>query len=262
MLRFFFILFFILLTSFNKVEPLKAILIVGQQEDGTIDAIKEMDDISKFLESKGVICYKFYDDKAIWNNIIKISSDCNFLLYMGHGTTLGKNNSYGGFCIHERVSSQMISQQLKLKPNSLILMQSVCGASGTSASDKKDIGIIEAKKRVLSFSEPFFDCGALGYYSSNYKQSSKKFLQEFFEGKSLEEIYNKSASLFTQIEFDSPHIKTNMRYSIASRKPKEKEWTIYIWENGVKRAEKIPSSKTYEIAYVGIPSFTINDMKK
>jgi hypothetical protein len=247
-------------TAFFK--SLKAILVVGSQEDGTASAIESMNEIADFLISKGVIVYRFYGDTAQWDKIKTVASNANFFIYSGHGARLGGEGKAGGLCLTEMISSKQIIDELKLHKNAMVVFKSVCNGAGSSADDDGDITINEAVKRVTDYSRPFFDIGASCYYANNLGGGCLKYLNNFFSGKSVKICYEESTETWAEIEWSKVYqYNVNMQISIAST-----NWgvtatrTTYI--NGVKTVEEVPASKEYSIAYVANPDFTIYDMIK
>ncbi len=240
---------------------LKAILVVGHQEDGTENAIERMNKIAELFVEKGVTVYKFYDDEAIWNEIIKVSNDCSFFIYSGHGSTMGENGNVGGIFINSLISTNELIEQLRLKKNSLVIFKSVCYGAGSSAGDDIDIGISEAKKRVTDYASPFFKIGASAYYANNFTDGVYNFLKDFLTGVSLKQAYLNSTKTWTDVEFEETFpIDIKKFYSIAST-PGGGISTRTSYTNGVKTVEQIENPKSYEIAYVGNPEFSIKDMK-
>ncbi|MBK7129412.1 MAG: hypothetical protein IPM74_07135 [Crocinitomicaceae bacterium] len=257
---------FVLQFSFAQATDysnLQAILIVGHQEDGTQSAIEDMDEIASVFEEHKIGVHKFYDNEAVWSEIIKVSPECNFLVYSGHGSTLGIDGKTGGICVEPNsVSTATILKELRLKENSLVLFKSVCRGAGSSASDNDDIGIKVAKERVTGYAYPFFEIGAVGYYANNFGSGVYNFLKDFLAGKTLKEAYVNSTSPWTTIEFEEPFPKDSTKsYSIAST-PGGGTSTRTTYTNGVKKVEKVPTPKEYEIAYVGNTTFSIKDMPK
>jgi hypothetical protein len=239
-------------------SQLGAILVVGYQEDGTESACIRMDEVYDFLTSKGVKCWKFYSDEARWSEIVKVSPEANFFFYMGHGTHLGDSSGYGGLCIRGYISSEQIRKELKLRKKSVIVMQSVCGASGSSASDNFDIGLDEARKRVLSYSRPFFDIGAKVYYSDNFSNGALSFTKNFFDGKSPGYIWNKKVNFLLTKELEQCFLKYTLL--LSSIKPHKATVTRYVTTNGKTKIETLTSFKTWSIAFFGDEGFTLNRM--
>ena len=245
----------------NNPEKLRALLIVGKQEDGTKKAIDRMDILAQLFEKNGVQVFKFYDDKAVWEDIIKVSKDCSFLVYAGHGSIMGKDGNAGGIYITRMISTKELLSTLKLKENALVLFKSVCRGAGSSAGDNGDIGIEEAKKRVTHYAYPFFEIGAAAYYASNYVTGIDDFLEDFFAGKTLKQAFINSAN-WVDIEFETSFSGYSEKmFSIASSKG-EGTITKTRYLNGEKIISHVKAYKKYNIAFVGPADFTINKMQK
>ncbi len=259
------ILFFVFLT-FSSIKAqqnnhLQAILIVGHQEDGTQNAMEKMNEIANTFIANGVQVHKYYDKQANWNEITNTAKNCNFFVYSGHGSTMGVNGNVGGLCINSMVSTSELLQNLKLKPNSLILFQSVCNGAGSSASDDNDIGINEAKIRVTNYAYPFFDIGASGYFASNFQSGVNDFLKDFFTGKSINSAFHDANKIWSKIEFEGtfPNYQGKFLGIASSDGGGTVTRTSYV--NGVKKVETFISPKDYPVAAAGNPNFTINQMK-
>ncbi|MBL7942745.1 MAG: hypothetical protein JNM00_08270 [Flavobacteriales bacterium] len=256
---------FIVITNLScfaaSAESLQAVLIVGRQEDGTAAAIEQMDRIAQVFEKNGVIVKRFYDKDAEWSKIVKAAPMASFLVYSGHGSTLGEGGSAGGLCINEYVTAEMIASGLRLKPNALVLFQSVCMGAGSSAGDDGDVGLLVARERVAAYAKPFLGCGASAYYANNFTNGVKEFLESFFEHKTLAECFRISAQTWTTVEpgVVYKHDRTkNLRIAYS-------DWNGTItrtsWVNGVKSVEEIPGHKQYDIACVGADSFSLSTLK-
>ena len=246
----------------GQVSPkgLKAILIVGHQEDGTGRAMKDMDRIADIFLENGVSVDKFYDDKANWDKIIETAKECSFFVYSGHGSNMGEDGNAGGICINSRVSSSELMNKLRLKENALVIFKSVCNGAGSSAGDDNDIGITEAKKRVTYYAYPFFKIGASAYYANNFGDGVYNFLIDFLSGVTLEQSYLNSTKTWTNVEFDDVFSRdTTKSISIASC-PGGGTATRTTYINGVKKVEQVEHPKAYDIAYVGKTVFSILNM--
>lgn len=246
----------------NSPTVLKALLVVGHQEDQTPSAIQSMNKIADLLKSHGIVVYKYYDKEADWSKIISVSPECSFFIYSGHGSTLGPNGNVGGLCVKTMVSTKELVSQLKLKKNALVLFQSVCYGAGSTAGDDEDIGIEEAKKRVTNYASPFFEVGAAAYYANNFENGVFNFLKNFLDGTQLKTAYLRSAEDWTKIEFDEQFpADVKKIFSIAAT-PGGGTATRTTYINGVKKVEQVKSPKSYEIACIGDPEFSLQLMKQ
>tara|TARA_B110000879_G_scaffold2706_1_gene3694 strand:+ start:45 stop:824 length:780 start_codon:yes stop_codon:yes gene_type:complete len=248
-----------LLVSFSSFgQQLKAILMLGDEDliSNKQDDIEYMEEIRIFLQKNNVLVKTFYNNFR-WQDVVKEAEDTSVFIYQGHGIDW-KEKGYGGFDLKKKVSSEDISRDLKLKSNSIILFQSVCGGAGSSAGDNLDIGLKEAKNRIVSYSAPFFKTGAEAYFSINTVGGVMDFLQEFFLNKSIRQIFNNSIGAFYDKEIEE-EFAMDKYIGIASR-----DWggtvTRTSWINGKKTTEEVPSVKSYSIAYVSNPNYSIHNL--
>tara|TARA_B110000196_G_scaffold45625_1_gene35986 strand:+ start:141 stop:926 length:786 start_codon:yes stop_codon:yes gene_type:complete len=261
MRRLLFIILFIPIISYSQADQLRAVIIVGDQQDGTINAIEDMENIHTFFKSKNVIVKTFYHPKTSWKDIVRASKDASFFVYSGHGMSW-PDGKYGGLDLNEAISSEAIVNDLKLKSNAIVIFKSVCGGAGSSASDDGDIGIKKAIERVSDYSRPFLNIGASAYYANNFGEGCLSFLNDFFEGKTMKECFDNSIGWSAKLEVDQ-----NYRYDRSkSIGVASCDWggtvtkTSYI--NGVKSVREVPATKDYDIAYVANSRYNISTLKK
>jgi hypothetical protein len=245
----------------KKSSPLEAVLIVGNTEKGTASSIKDMNALALIFENRGIKVTKFYDRNTNWEAIKNAAKTASFFVYSGHGSTMGINGKTGGLCLNQMISTKQILEELQLKKNAVVLFKSVCGGAGSSADDSKDVGIDEATTRVTDYAQPFFTIGAACYYADNYEDGIHQFLTHFLDGMTIKECYNTNTQNdYVCREISKPFIPdTNKQIAIASNQ-QEGMTTQYIFKNGKTTYKKIPSFKNYDIAFVGNPDFTIEEL--
>lgn len=236
-------------------ENLKAVLIVGPQEESTAQSIAGMNKIASLLKSKGVEVHCFYDKNTDWEKIKKAANDASILVYDGHG------NENGRFFLDKDISKEAIARDLKLKKNALVLFQSVCYGAGSSAGDDTDIGIVEAEKRVLNYAKTFVNNGVGCYFAINSNSGVHDFLEDFFEGKTLKQCFSKSTEHFFKVEkLAKLPAYDNMMLGIASMNAGGTT-TRTTYTNGVKKVEQLPSVKSYLIAFVSSEDYDIDKLR-
>ena len=249
----------------DSLSKIKAILVVGGPvEESQQEYINEMKSVALYLKSIGVQVKEFYNPNAKWNDIVHASVGSNIFLYAGHGTDLGGEGKAGGLCLSDGdISSDTILKRLKLHKNALILFHGVCNSAGSSAADKADIGVHEAIQRISDYAHPFILLGAEGYYANNYSGSLKLFLKDFFNKKSIKQIYKKATSLEVKIDTIQKYMYNPIfEISVAGSTPPG-SFTRITSTNGKKKVEKnLKHFKEYDIAFVGIPNFSVLDFFK
>ena len=237
-------------------NPPKAILILGPQQDGTSEAISEMNSIADFLKSKGVEVLSFYDKNSDWEKIKKAAEGASILIYAGHGS------EKCGLHLTKSVSNEEIVSGLKLKKNAMVLFQSVCYGAGSTAGDNVDIGLKEAEKRVTNYARAFIENGAGCYYAINSDDGVLEFLTDFYKGKSVQEWFVKSTAIFFKIEKNQKSsLGDNLNFAGASM-DMGGTTTRTTYVNGVKKVEKVPVVKGYDIAYISSPDFNLKTLLK
>ncbi len=237
-------------------EKLKAVLIVGPQEDATRESISGMNSIADFLKSKGVEVLCFYDQNSDWEKIKKAAEGASIFIYDGHGS------EKCGFTLSESVSNEEIISGLKLKKGAMVLFQSVCYGAGSTAGDNVDIGLKEAEKRITNYAKSFIVKGAACYFAVNTNNGVLNFLTDFYKGKSVQECFETSTANFFKIEKNQKSsLGDNLNIAVASfDMGGTATRTTYI--NGVKKVEKVPSVKAYNVAYISSPDFNLKTLMK
>lgn len=245
----------------NFQVQLEAVLVVGNTEESTKTAIREMDSLALIFTYNKVKVSKFYDKNTNWEAIKAASKTASFFVYAGHGSNLGINGATGGLCLKEFIYTKQILEEFQLKKNALVLFKSVCGGAGSSASDLKDIGIKEAVQRVTDYAQPFFSVGASCYYADNYEGGVDLFVSEFLKGNCIADCYKSTIGYgFVNPEYCKPFSLDTKKQIYVSSSKGQGIVTVTRCENGKKRVSKIPAFKEYDIALVGNPNFSIKDL--
>lgn len=237
---------------------LRAVLVVGPQEDGTESAIEKMDKIATLLEKSGIDVAKFYHRNTNWGSITDATRGADLFIYSGHGSNQGFGGNVGGLCVTSIIDANRISRELNLHRNALVLFQSVCNGAGSSAGDNGDIGLAVAMKRVSEYARPFFMAGAGCYYANNMTDGCLHFLTGFLAGKSVKTCFEETVKTWAKIETVQPYMYDSLKQIGMASICWNGSVTRIIYENGVKRTETVPSAKNYDIAFVAEPGYSID----
>jgi hypothetical protein len=220
-------------------KKLEAVCIVGSRVSQSYEDRTE--EIAEFLESKNVKVHRFYDGDNNWNKIKKAAENCSFFIYSGHGTVLGLDGGFGGLVVEDFISAQQIVDELKFKKEAIVIYQSACGGAGSSAGDQGDIGLETAEERVVETATPFLLAGAKAYHGNNYFGGALEFLENIFQGNTVNESFINTAEMWNTIEkntrLKNPRLPSIYNVGISSDKSEE-----------------------YNVAYVGIPTFKLTEL--
>lgn len=245
--------------SVDTLRMIKAVIVVGNDGD---DFIKEEKAVANFLKELGVSVVELYTPNCKWADVKMASENANIFIYAGHGITYGEEKQGTLYLNEGIIEGPSLVEGLKLHKNALVLFNHACSSAGSSAADDKDIGINEATKRVEDYAKPFVKLGAACYYANNYNDYIIPLLTNFFNGEKIKDIYNKNANTWTKVENRKTY-GFNKKYELAvASKPGEGTFTRTSYVNGKKKTETLKSFKSYDVAYVGIPTFTVYDMFK
>ena len=246
--------------SINKFKMIKAVIIVGN--DAT-QFIYEQRQVASYLKNLGIAVVELYTPNCKWEDVKKASNGAHILIYAGHGITIGKEKEkQGTLYLNEGIiEGEQLVNGLKLNKNALVLFNHACSSAGSSGFDDYDIGIEEATRRVEDYAKPFIKLNAGCYYANNYCNYLIPMLTKFFSGVTIKDIYNNDASTWTKIE-NRKIYSFNKKYevAVASQICGYVSQTTTI--NGFSITELVNRGKSYDIAYVGIPEFTVNDFFK
>jgi hypothetical protein len=233
-------------TKNTPSKTLEAVCIVGSDVGESYETRTE--EISAYLESQHVKVHRFYDGNNNWEKIKKAAGNCTFFIYSGHGTNLGLDGGYGGIVINEFISAERILNELKFNNQPIVIYQSACGSAGSSSHDVGDIGIKEAYRRVVGTATPFLLIGAKGFYANNYIGGALDFINHIMDGKSLDEAFLATTEMWNNIEkkekITDKRLSSIFQIGISSDKE-------HLYSSSKR--------KGYNIAYVGIPTFKINE---
>ncbi|MFZ8837269.1 MAG: hypothetical protein ACO3MV_09265 [Flavobacteriales bacterium] len=251
-------LFFCLLLGTCILSAQRALII--NAHDGSLEGAK-VHSIIDLLDNAGYEVTWLGNGNATWDLVKKHAQGVNILIYAGHGSTLGYNGT-GGLCLDNGNSTDIrssfeVEENIQLAPNALVLFKSVCGGAGSSADDDGDIGIKEAVNRVNSYSQPFFNMGAAGYYADNWDGGLERFLRLLFQGYTIDEAYRESASTWNDLDYTGwSTYDSNVMIGVSSNyRPGTFKRTST--RNGVTTVETLSNFKKYSVAYAGKKDFKI-----
>ena len=244
----------------TTTTPKEAVCIIGSHSIYAESSLQQMENIATLLESKNYKVHRFYDPNNEWEAIKKAALNASLFIYRGHGTTMGIDGGFGGIVVDQFVSGKEISTDLTFNLSPLVIFVSACGGAGSSAGDEQDIGVEEAKTRVLGSALPFLLAGAQGYYANNYEDGAYEFLEQWTDQITLEACYMNSiyewCTVRTNESVQDERIPNSFNIAISSS-PDNSVHTLSTTTNGKTTTKKINRKFAYSIAYLGNPQLTI-----
>ena len=262
--NFFFLLFSACFFTLTAQRP-KAIII--NSFDGSITETS-MTQLKDLFHENGYSVVILDGDDAEWENVKRHSQNASIFIYSGHGSNRGYND-IGGLCLptpkntwqSKVISSYDFEKEITLAPGAIVFFKSVCNGAGSSAEDRKDIGVNEAVRRVSAYSLPFLHMGASAYFASNSNNTAWVF-KNLFRGETLEGTFTKLLG-YKELERIGPHaLDSESSVGIASSYSPGSittyTSTITNPDGSVEvKQEVLESLRRYDWAFAGDPSFTL-----
>lgn len=239
--------------SQDSLNLLKVVFVIGKLE--TEDIPDNILELAKYLKSKGVNVTAYAAPTA-WKTIVEGAENAHIFLYAGHG------NGDGLYLEEGQISSKIITRDLKLHENAIVLFNHVCYGAGSSASDKSQLSDEEATRRVEEYAKTFIELGAGGYYANNTTNCMYAFFDSFFSKNPIKHIVmNHRLSDYNVVVTNSPYKYYSTHEILVTRNDfREGYTTVTTYRNGVKSVTKRKSFPSHGQAFVGNPELTILDL--
>jgi len=148
----------------------------------------------------------------------------------------------GGFALKDGIiSPDVLRAELHLAPNAIVMLYG-CFTAGTSSNDTIPLTSSEAQRRVLSYSQPFIENGAGGYFANWFDTAFQMYVRYLFQGQTLGEAYK------TFFDFNADTVEL---YSHPS------DSRLSLW---LDKDEWYDPKPQFNNAFVGLSSATLIDL--
>ncbi|EMJ96493.1 ankyrin repeat protein [Leptospira alstonii serovar Pingchang str. 80-412] len=194
---------------------IRAVLLVGDVDgdngQGTLGYIKNMQDLAKILRTRNIQVTEYYSPNNSWEQIKGSIQGANLVLYAGHGigsnlTQTPYHQKYvGGFALKGKfVSNEDVENTLKPAPGAIVLFLGACFTAGNMAYDMGVIDAEETKHRISMYSAPFLKAGFQGYYATWAPWTAQSIIAELFTDKTFGSVYDTQTNLSEVTKIDHP----------------------------------------------------------
>lgn len=213
-----------LLAQPTRVEAAaqKVVIIVGPTGSKTAEYIDSANRYAAIANSYGATVVKLYSPNATWSRVKSNAVGANLLIYLGHGngwpspytydpnyTTkdgLGLNASAGNGHYNTKYYGEPYVATLDLAPNSVVILNRLCYASGNSEWGAGNPSLGTAMKRVDNYGAGFLRSPARAVFAEGITRADYIIRNLFTTNRSMSRIF-----------WDSPDNNTGVRnYSFDS----------------------------------------------
>ena len=164
----------------------KVVIVVGPAGSNTADYIYNAKKLASQARSYGATVYEIYAPHATWARVKSLSQGANVFIYLGHGNgypspygafnTYSKDglglDAYDGSWSHKYYGEYYISHYLNFAPNSVVILNRLCYASGDSEWGAANPTKSTAIKRVDNYGAGFLRTGARAVFAEGINSSS------------------------------------------------------------------------------------------
>ncbi len=165
----------------------KVVIVVGPVGTSTANYIYNAKKLASQARSYGATVYEIYAPHATWARVKSLSQGANVFIYLGHGN--GSPSPYGAFSkysedglgldttdgsySHTYYGEYYVDRYLNFAPDSVVILNRLCYASGNSEWGSANPTKATAIKRVDNYGAGFLRTGARavfaeGIYSASY----------------------------------------------------------------------------------------------
>jgi hypothetical protein len=183
----------------------KVVIVVGPVEGNTAKYISHAQSYAALARSYGASVTEVYSPRATWTKVQAAAVGANIFIYLGHGNGypspygafsnlrkngMGLNSSYGNGNSNVKYWGQYYMRTgLHLAPNSVVLLNHLCYASGNSEPGRADPTKAVAKARADGYGTGFLRSGAKAVFANGNGGLSSIISDLFLTDKTMSQIF-------------------------------------------------------------------------
>jgi hypothetical protein len=181
----------------------KVVIVVGPVESSTANYISNAKALAAQARYYGATVYEIYSPHATWARVKSLAQGANLFIYLGHGNGwpspyapfnaytkdgLGLN-SCDGCTTHTYYGEYYVRTYLHFAPNSVVILNRLCYASGNSEWGSGYPTKSVAIQRVDNFGAGFLRTGAQNVFAEGINSTSYILYGLFRTTKTMKEIF-------------------------------------------------------------------------
>jgi hypothetical protein len=206
----------------------KVVIVVGPAGSSTSKYISTARSLAAQARSYGATVYEVYSPHATWSRVRSVSQGANVFIYLGHGN--GYPSPYGAFSKytkdgmglnttdgstrHTYYGEYYVDRYLNFAPNSVVILNHLCYASGNNEWGAGYPTKSTAIKRIDNYGAGFLRTGARAVFANGITSASYVLSGLFRTNRSIKQIF-----------WSDPSAKTSYAFTFASQRNPGK-WAI------------------------------------
>jgi hypothetical protein len=193
----------------------KVVIVVGPVGSSTSNYIYNAKKLAAQARSYGATVYEIYSPHATWARVKKYAQGANVFIYLGHGN--GYPSPYGlfnrytkdglglnatdGSSTNKYYGEFYVDHYLNFAPNSVVILNRLCYASGNSEWGSANPTKATAIKRVDNFGAGFLRTGARAVFAEGTASASYILYGLFKTSRTIKQIFWSDPSRSTHYDF-------------------------------------------------------------
>ena len=193
----------------------KVVIVVGPVGSNTSNYIYNAKKLASQARSYGATVYEIYSPHATWARVKKYAQGANVFIYLGHGN--GYPSPYGAFnrytkdglglnatdgsSTNKYYGEFYVDHYLNFAPNSVVILNRLCYASGNSEWGSANPTKATAIKRVDNFGAGFLRTGARAVFAEGTASASYILYGLFKTSRTIKQIFWSDPSRSTHYDF-------------------------------------------------------------
>jgi hypothetical protein len=167
---------------------MKVVIVVGPVESSTANYIANARRYAAQARSYGAAVVELYSPNATWTRVRNATKGANVLIYLGHGN--GYPSPYGAFSVYSKdgmglnataghgnsnvkyFGEYYVRNYINLAPNSVVILNRLCYASGDSEWGRANPTTAVAKRRADNFAAGFLRANAKAVFAIGISSAS------------------------------------------------------------------------------------------
>ena len=181
----------------------KVVIVVGPAGSSTSKYISTARSLASQARSYGATVYEVYSPHATWARVRSVAQGANVFIYLGHGN--GYPSPYGAFSKyskdglglnttdgstrHTYYGEYYVDRYLNFAPNSVVILNHLCYASGNNEWGAGYPTKSTAIKRIDNYGAGFLRTGARAVYANGTASVSYVLSGLFRSNKTIKQIF-------------------------------------------------------------------------
>ena len=181
----------------------KVVIVVGPAGSNTSNYIYNAKKLAAQARSYGATVYEIYTPHATWARVRSLSQGANIFIYLGHGngypspygafSAYSKDglglNAYDGSSTHKYYGEYYVDHYLNFAPNSVVILNRLCYASGDSEWGSANPTKATAVQRVDNYGAGFLRTGARAVFAEGIDSTAYILYGLFKTSRTIKQIF-------------------------------------------------------------------------